>query len=88
MFPGGVAAVAGVPGRCGGGCCRGLFAFLPIICGLHVAVFGVSSYYMEKLKPGGVGAGVPGGVGAGVRFLLKKRTKKTRKRVKIFIKKC
>mgnify|MGYP003552914257 CR=1 FL=1 len=54
---------------CGGWCsCRGLFAFLPTICGLHVAVFGVSFYYMEKFKPGGVGAGV--------RFLLKKRTKK------------
>ena len=47
---------AGVPWRRGGGCwcsCRGLFVFLPIICGLHVAVFGVSSYYMEKFKPGG-----------------------------------
>ena len=47
---------ADVPGRRGGGCwcsCRGLFAFLHIICGLHVAVFGVSSYYMEKFKPGG-----------------------------------
>ena len=31
----------------------GLLAFLPIICVLHVAVFGVSSYYMEKFKPGG-----------------------------------
>ena len=42
----GVPVGAGVPGRRGGGCwcsCRGLFAFLPIICGLHVAVFGVSS---------------------------------------------
>ena len=65
---------------CGGWCsCRGLFAFLPIIGGLHVAVFGVSSYYMEKFKPGGgdpVGADVPERRGAGVRFLLKKRTKK------------
>ena len=53
----------------GGGSCRGLFAFLPIVCVLHVAVFGVSSYYMEKFKPGGVvedPGGVvedPGGVG-------------------------
>ena len=28
------------------GSSRGLFVFLLIICGLHVAVFGVSSYYM------------------------------------------
>ena len=35
--------VAYVPGRRGGGWCsrRGLFAFLLIICVLHVAVFGV-----------------------------------------------
>ena len=32
--------------------CLGLFAFLPIICGLHVAVFGVSFYYMEKIQAG------------------------------------
>ena len=39
---------------CGGWrSCRGLFAFLLIICVLHVAVFGVSFYYMEKFKPGG-----------------------------------
>ena len=46
MFPGGVAAVLLSS-------CRGLFVFLPIISGLHVVVFGVSSYYMEKFKPGG-----------------------------------
>ena len=71
MFPGGVAAVAGVP-------VGGLFAFLPIICVLHVAVFGVSSYYMEKFKPGGGWCSV---------FVEKtNKEKKTRKRVKIFIK--
>ena len=72
---------ADVPGRRGGGCwcsCRGLFAFLPIICGLHVAVFGVSSYYMEKFKPGGGWCSV---------FVEKtNKEKKTRKRVKNFIK--
>ena len=72
---------ADVPGRRGGcppvllSSCRGLFVFLPIKCGLHVAVFGVSSYYMEKFKQGGVVAD-PVGAAAGVRFLLKKRTKK------------
>ena len=35
------------------GSCRGLFVFIPNIFGLHVAVFGVSSYYMKKFKPGG-----------------------------------
>ena len=35
---------------------RCLFAFLHTICVLHVAVFGVYSYYMKKFKPGGVGA--------------------------------
>ena len=51
---------------CGGWCsCRGLFVFLPIVCGLHVAVFGVYSYYMEKFKPGGVGADVHGRRGCG-----------------------
>ena len=58
--------------------CWGLFVFLPIICGLHVAVFGVSSYYMEKFKPGGGWCSV---------FVEKtNKEKKTRKRVKIFIK--
>jgi len=56
----------------------GLFVFLPIICGLHVAVFGVSSYYMEKFNPGGGWCSV---------FVEKtNKEKKTRKRVKIFIK--
>ena len=72
---------ADVPWRRGGGCwrsCRGLFAFLPIICVLHVAVFGVSSYYMEKFKPGGGWCSV---------FVEKtNKEKKTRKRVKFFIK--
>ena len=59
---------------CGGAC--GLFVFLPIISGLHVAVFGVSSYYMEKFKPGGGWCSV---------FVEKTNTEKeTRKRVKIF----
>ena len=67
---------------------RGLLAFLPTICVLHVAVFGVYSYYMKKFKPGGV-VEDPGGVGAGVRFLLKKRTKKRKNEsVQFFIKKC
>ena len=71
MFPGGVAAVAGVP-------VGGLFAFLPIICVLHVAVFGVSYYYMKKFKPGGGWCSV---------FVENtNKEKKTRKRVKIFIK--
>ena len=66
MFPGGVGA--GVP-------VGGLFAFLPIICGLHVAVFGVSFYYMEKFKPGGGWCSV---------FVEKtNKEKKTRKCVKI-----
>ena len=69
-----------VPGRRGGGCwcsCRGLFAFLLIICVLHVAVFGVSSYYMKKIQARWCGGGSCRAVGAaGVRFLLKKRTKK------------
>ena len=74
MFPGGVAAVllSSCPPV------GGLFVFLPIICGLHVAVFGVSSYYMEKFKPGGGWCSV---------FVEKtNKEKKTRKRVKIFIK--
>ena len=78
------AAVAGVRscrgGSCRGGSCRGLFAFLPIISGLHVVVFGVSSYYMEKFKPGGGWCSV---------FVEKtNKEKKTRKRVIFFIKKC
>ena len=72
---------ADVPGRRCGGCwcsCRGLFGFPPIICVLHVSMFGVSSYYMEKLKPGGGWCSV---------FVEKtNKEKKTRKRVKIFIK--
>ena len=85
--PAAVAGGAGVLSSCRGGCsreawrlssCRGLFVFLPIICGLHVAVFGVSSYYMEKFKPGGGWCSV---------FVEKtNKEKKTRKRVKIFIK--
>ncbi len=70
---------ADVPGR-RGGCppVGGLFVFLPIISGLHVAVFGVSSYYMEKFKTGGGWCSV---------FVEKtNKEKKTRKRVKIFIK--
>ena len=58
-------------GAGGAGCvgsCLGLFEFLLIVCVLHVAVFGVSSYYMEKFKPGGVGAGCVGSC----RGLLKK----------------
>lgn len=61
---------------CGG--FAAVFVFLPIICGLHVAVFGVSSYYMEKFKPGGGWCSV---------FVEKtNKEKKTRKRVKFFIK--
>ena len=86
---------ADVPWRRGGGCwrsCRGLFAFLPIICGSHVAVFGVSSYYMEKFKPGGGWCSGRRGVLSSCRgwcsvFVEKtNKEKKTRKRVKIFIK--
>ena len=85
-------AGADVPGRRGGGCwcsCRGLFAFLPIICVLHVAVFGVSSYYMEKFKPGGV-VEDPGGVGADVRFFVEKneQRKENTKTCRIFYKKA
>ena len=62
-----------------------------LVCVLHVAVFGVSSYYMEKFKPGGgwcSGRRLVFRAAAGVRFLLKKtnKEKKTRKRVKSFIK--
>ena len=74
---------------CGGWCsCRGLFVFLPIVCGLHVAVFGSSSYYMEKFKPVGVGADVPGRRGCWCSVFVEKtnKEKKTRKRVKILIK--
>ena len=68
---------ADVPGRRGGGCwcsCRGLFVLLPIISGLHVSVMGVSSYYMEKFKPGGW---------CSVFVEKTNKEKKTRKRVKI-----
>ena len=52
--------------------------FLPNICVLHVAVFGVSSYYMEKFNPGGGWCSV---------FVEKtNKEKKTRKRANIFIK--
>ena len=83
------AAVAGVPVGCAGGVlssCRGwcsreawVLVFLSgLACVLHVAVFGVSSYYMEKFKPGGGWCSV---------FVEKtNKEKKTRKRVKIFIK--
>ena len=68
---------------CGGWCSRrGLLVFLPTICVLHVAVFGVfpiiwknsSREALVQILPGGVGADPAGA--AGVRFLLKKRTKK------------
>ena len=55
--PGGVAVVVSDPGGVGAGvsvgCVGACLRFFLNIFGLHVAVFGVSSYYMEKLKPGG-----------------------------------
>ena len=49
-----------------------------LVCVLHVSVFGVSFYYMEKFKPGGGWCSV---------FVEKtNKEKKTRKRVKNFIK--
>ena len=63
-----------------------------IVCVLHVAVFGVSSYYMEKFKPGGGWCSGRRGVLSSCRgwcsvFVEKtNKEKKTRKRVKIFIK--
>ena len=73
---------------CGGWCsCRGLFVFLPTICVLHVAVFGVFSIIWKNSSREAWVRILPGcGCGfcraaAGVRFLLKKR-----KRVKILIK--
>ena len=73
-----------VAGGAGGGWCsreawRWLLVVLSgLVCVLHVAVFGVSSYYMEKFKPGGGWCSV---------FVEKtNKEKKTRKRVKIFIK--
>ena len=49
-----------------------------LVCVLHVAVFGVSFYYMEKFKRGGGWCSV---------FVEKtNKEKKTRKRVKNFIK--
>ena len=81
MFPGGVAAIAGGPVGCVRSCwlCQILLVFLSgLVCVLHVAVFGVSSYYMEKFKPGGGWCSV---------FVEKtNKEKKTRKRVKSFIK--
>ena len=45
-------------------------------------------YYMEKFKPGGVGADVPGRRGCWCSVFVEKtnKEKKTRKRVKILIK--
>ena len=63
-----------------------------LVCGLHVAVFGVSSYYMEKFKPGGGWCSGRRGVLSSCRgwcsvFVEKtNKEKKTRKRVKSFIK--
>ena len=49
-----------------------------LVCVLHVSMFGVYSYYMEKFKPGGGWCSV---------FVEKtNKEKKTRQRVKIFIK--
>ena len=79
-----------VPGRRGGGCvgsCRGLFAFLPIICVLHVAVFGVSSYYMKKFKPGGVGADPVGRRGGWCSVFVEKTNKENTETCKNFYKK-
>ena len=64
---------------CGGRrSCRGLFGFLLIICGLHVAVFGVFPIIWKNSSR----------AAAGVRFFVEKtnKEKKTRKRAKIFIK--
>ena len=62
---------------CGGwGSCRGLFVFLPIVCVLHVAVFGVFSIIWKNSSREAWVRMFPGGAGAGVRFLLKKRTNK------------
>ena len=81
MFPGGVAAVAGgaFDSRKHPEVVQGVQVFLSgLVCVLHVAVFGVSSYYMEKFKPGGGWCSV---------FVEKtNKEKKTRKRIKIFIK--
>ena len=65
---------------CGGWCsCRGVLVFLLIIGGLHVAVFGVYFYYMEKFKPG---------CGCGCSVFVEKtnKEKKTRKRANFYLK--
>ena len=84
MFPGGVAAVAGVPGVPVGACLRFflIYAAYTLPCLVFLLIIWKNSSRAA--------AGVPGGVvffpsvGAGVRFLLKKtnKEKKTRKRVK------
>ena len=84
-----VLAAADVPGRRGGGC---WWCWRRLVCVLHVAVFGVSSYYMEKFKPGGGWCSGRRGVLSSCRgwcsvFVEKtNKEKKTRKRVKSFIK--
>ena len=72
--------MAGVPvGACL--CFFLLYAFYTLPC----LVF---FYYMEKFKPGGVGADVPGRRGCWCSVFVEKtnKEKKTRKRVKILIK--
>ena len=99
MFPGGVGAgssrlcriqsVVSDPGVGAGGAggaefYRGLLVFIPNICVLHVAVFGVSSYYMEKFNPGGWW--VQEDPGGWCSVFVEKRTKKRKHgNVKIFL---
>ena len=73
MFPGGVAAVAGVPV---GACLRFflLYAAHTLPCLVFLLIIWKNSNRAAAGVPGGVVFFPP--VGAGVRFLLKKRTKK------------
>ena len=72
-FPGGVAAVAGVPV---GACLHFLllYAFYTLPCLVFLLIIWKNSSRAAAGVPGGVVFFHP--VGAGVRFLLKKRTKK------------
>ena len=79
MFPGGVAAVAGVPV---GACLRFflLYAVYTLPCLVFLPIMWKNSSRAAGVPVGAAGvpvgaAGVPVGA-AGVRFLLKKRTKK------------